>query len=81
MVNMLAFLDPGPFHVPKYRGPEVADLREFAEIMRRLFIPYYEEARRYWERARNDDFFDDPNEVWLYLSSTSQAIIARYAES
>ena len=69
LVDVLSFLDPGPFHVPEYRGPRVADLREFAEIMRRLFVPYYEEARQYWDRARADDFFaDDPNELWPYLS-------------
>jgi hypothetical protein len=49
--------------------------------MRRLFVPYYEEARRYWDQAKADDYFDDPNEVWLYLPATSQAIIVRYAGS
>ena len=37
---------------------KIADLKEFVEIMRRLYIPYWEEARHYWHRALNDGFHD-----------------------
>lgn len=33
-------------------------MTEFIEIMRRLYLPYWEEARIYWERARKDGFHD-----------------------
>lgn len=79
LVEMLSFVDPGPHHQPDYAGPYVKDLREFSEIMRRLFVPYYEEARLYWSQAIEDQMFDDANEVWLYLPSTCKALVARYS--
>ena len=33
--------------------------KELAEIIRRLHIPHYEEARRYLERASSDGFIDN----------------------
>ena len=33
-------------------------MTEFIEIMRRLHLPYWEEARLCWERAYNDGFHD-----------------------
>jgi hypothetical protein len=78
LVEMLSFIDAGPYHEPKYQGPQVGDFREFAEIMRRLFVPYYEEARLYWDRAKEDGYFDDANEVWLYLPATSESVVRRY---
>jgi hypothetical protein len=78
LVNLLAFIDVGPLHNPTYSGPGVADLRELTEIARRLFVPYYEEARCYWRRAKEDGFFEDANEAWPYLPDTSLAIIQRF---
>jgi len=34
------------------------DMTSFIEIMRRLYLPYWEEARQYWERAFKDGFHD-----------------------
>ncbi len=34
------------------------NISEFTEIMRRLYLPYWEEARQYWERAFSDGFHD-----------------------
>ena len=34
------------------------DIKEFTEMLRRLYIPNYEEARQYWSQARNEGFFD-----------------------
>ena len=31
---------------------------EFLEILRRLMIPYYEEARQYFSRAENDGLIE-----------------------
>ena len=45
---LLAFLDPGEVIASTYHGPDLKDMREFVEIIRRLHVPYYEEARLYW---------------------------------
>ena len=45
IAELLSFIDPGPKQEPKYTGPGVKDLRAYIEFMRRLTIPYYEDAR------------------------------------
>jgi hypothetical protein len=37
---------------------KLADIVEFVGIMRRLYLSYWEEARQYWETARQDGFHD-----------------------
>src|SRR4051794_21693879 len=44
MINMLAMIERERAHDEDYSGPEVDDLREWVELMRRFFIPYYESA-------------------------------------
>jgi hypothetical protein len=78
LVEMLAFLDPGPDHVPRFTGPRVRDVRELVEIVRRLHVPYYEEARLYWDRARRDGFFDGMNEVVIFLPFTLKSLVEKY---
>lgn len=80
MSRLLSFLDAGPYHEPDYKGPRVRDLRGFVEIVRRLTIPYYEEARLYWGRALADGFFEGANPVWIYLPETLKSLIERYEE-
>ena len=50
--HLLTFLDAGEYHQRDYQGPEVRNVREWVELFRRLQLPYYEEARLYWGRAR-----------------------------
>jgi hypothetical protein len=80
IVEMLSFIDVGDYHQRDYRGPTASDLREWTEVARRLFIPHYEEARLYWDRARADGFFEGANELWPYLPSTLELLIERYGE-
>jgi hypothetical protein len=65
----------------EYRGPEAADLRELTEIMRRLLVTYYEEARQYWPDARDAGLLQDENEVSAYMPSTSNRLIERYVRT
>ena len=53
---------------------------EIVEIIRRLHIPHYEEARLYWERAKEDGFFagTSADAVWPYLPDTLKALIELY---
>lgn len=81
IANLLSFLDVGPYLEPEYSSPSVKDLREFVEIMRRLAIPYYEEARLYWSLAAYDGYFEGASESWLYLESTLKDIISTYGEA
>jgi hypothetical protein len=81
IVQITSFLDTGPYHQENYKGPEVSDLREFTELIRRVQIPYYEEARFYWDEAQKDGFFDSMNQVLLYLPETLKKLIDKYAES
>lgn len=52
---LLSFLDLGPYANTVYEGPRVKDMREFVHFMKRLILPYYEEASLYFEKAINDD--------------------------
>jgi len=52
--NMLHWLELSE----KKKIDDQFNISEFTEIMRRLYLPYWEEARQYWERAFSDGFHD-----------------------
>lgn len=79
MPRLLSFLDVGPHHAPQHLGAEIRDMREYVEFMRRLTIPYYEEARHYFQEAENDGYFDGANELWIYQSDTLKYLIEKYS--
>ena len=79
LVNILSMVDPGPNFIPEYRDL-IGNKREFMEFVRRVQIPYYEEARIYWDKAQSEGFFVDANEDWTYLPDTLKELIARYKE-
>lgn len=80
---LLGFLDLGPVHDPdQQRTMRVRSVREFVEIMRRLTLPYYEEARTLWGIATEGGFFEgDRNEIAVYLPETLKALIAQYGDA
>jgi hypothetical protein len=81
LAHLLPFLDLGRIHDPdEQHSPRVKNMREFVELMRRLTLPYYEEARVHWSTASEDGFFDSANEVWTYLPDTLKEIVERYGE-
>lgn len=77
LVRLLSIVDPGPYHCNEYSN-KVSNMRKFVDVIRRLHIPYYEEARLYWHEALADGFFNGANEVWMYLPRTLQELIERY---
>jgi hypothetical protein len=80
--NLLSMLDIGPLLAPN--GPQehgVADVRGYVDTIRRLHVPYYEEARRYFDSARSDGYFADHNEVSIFRPRTCLAIIERYGHA
>jgi len=80
MAHILSLIDVGPYHDPDFGGPRVRDVREYIEFVRRLTIPYYEEARQYWGKALDDGYFASANEVWIYLPENLKELIERYGE-
>lgn len=80
MSYLLSILDPGEKHQKTYSVPLVKDIREYVEIVRRLTIAHYEEARLYWTKALNDDFFADNNEINMYTISELKKLIVKYTK-
>ena len=51
------------------------------ELVRRLTIPHYEEARLYWDKAKQNGFFEGANEIWVYLPNNLRDLIQEYGEN
>jgi hypothetical protein len=81
VVEMLSFLDTGKVLQPEYRGHHVADLREWVQLARRLFVPYYEEARQFWSRADEAGLFDGANEISPYVPENLKRLIELYGDA
>lgn len=75
--QQLSFLDPGYIDT-RDNIPCIGSMKEYVEIMRRIAIPNYEEARRYWAQAEADGVFDGANEVSPYTQRTLTYILAEY---
>ncbi len=75
---LLSFLDVGTLLMREYKGARVKNLREFVEFMRRLTVPYYEEARLYFENLHADEDFvlDDS----IYNQENLIRIIQKYGK-
>jgi len=80
LVKLLRFIDVGKYHEPTFRGPWVKNLREWTKFFRRLQLPYYEEARLYWDKAIGDNFLGDLNPVSIYMPETLKSLIEQYCE-
>ena len=53
------------------------DLKEFIEVLRRLHVPYWEQARLYWEKALKDGYHDGCD----FSEKTLQSVIERYEDN
>lgn len=80
IAHMLAKVDVGEYHDRDGQSLGKVDLRNWTEIVRRLHIPYYEEARRHFREARSNGDLDGINEVALYLEDTLKQIVEDYAD-
>jgi len=80
LVELYAKLDPGEAFADEKELPMVLNLREYVNFMRRLTIPYYEEARKYWSDATNDGYFNGANEIWTFLPDNLRTLIEQYKE-
>lgn len=76
---LMSFLDLGIVHDPHFHiGCRISNFHEFVEFFRRLTIPYYEEARRYFPTAIQEGYFEDVNELVLYTPDYLRRLITRY---
>lgn len=77
MIYILKLIDQGIFHRSKFNEPEVADVLEYVEFVRRLTIPYYEEARLYFGHAESDVITKGLNEIRVYQPDILKSIIEK----
>jgi hypothetical protein len=66
------------FHLIDSYGVKEVDVREFGEFMRRLVIPYYEEAREYLGHAVEDGYFHNQTELVKSSSNDFRKVIEKY---
>lgn len=77
--QFLSMLDVGPILDPDGdHMQQPPERRSFVDTVRRLHIPYYEEARRYFSDATSDGWYSDQNEVSIFTPDTCESIIKRY---
>jgi len=77
LLNLIASVEP--FH-PNPSPPPVRreDVKEWAEMIRRLTVRLYEEARPFMGAARADGFVEGLSEATIYSKATLAAMIDRY---
>jgi len=79
-VYLTSWLDPGEEFTGVNRR-SVKSLREWVVLFRRLQVPYFEEARLYFDRAVNDGRLGGANEIYFYLPDHGlKDILEEYAE-
>ena len=78
LIALYNFLDKGSHKRQNYLGPDVEDMREFVDFMRRLTIPYYEEARLYWDMGIKDGYFTKQNAFVIFSPEFLQSLIEEY---
>lgn len=79
-IHLMSYLDVGPIHDPG--GPQTVnvDIRSWSELYRRLYLPYYEEARLYFEEARSAGFYEGHNELLPYIEDTLIRVIREFKQ-
>jgi hypothetical protein len=69
--DLLLLLDPA-------NSSESADPAEVLELIRRLHLPYYEEARRYRREAEGDDLLDGLDPAMFFRQEFLKEVAERY---
>lgn len=74
-----SFIDVGEYHIPEYDGVRFKNGREFATFIRRVQIPYFEEARHHFDKAIQDGLIDGQNELAIFDADFLKEICERYS--
>jgi hypothetical protein len=80
LVLLTSWIDPGKEFTRKFEKPGVKDLREWVVLMRRLHVPYYEEARFFFGQAHSDGNMGNSNQVYFYSPEGLQEMLREYPE-
>ncbi|MEG2992209.1 MAG: hypothetical protein RR818_12840 [Citrobacter sp.] len=77
LTYLLSHLTDGPIQQRMRRGSaqDLPNLDQFADFMRRVQVPFYEEARRLFGTQRVIDDFSDANEYMPYCSDRLERMI------
>lgn len=78
MARILSFLDEDIYE-KTYSDCPITDMRNYVNTVRRLTIPYFEEAIQFWNDAKNDGYFANVNDVQVYEADTLKALIVKYS--
>ena len=78
LTYLMSFLSPGPLIVRRAEQgrPEVNNLDEFVDLVRRVQTPYYEEARCHFRNPDVLEHFETSNEVDPYFETSLRRIIS-----
>ena len=76
--HLMAFLSHGPLRAnPDHpTKPRVANIDQFVDLVRRLHVPHYEEARGHFDNNGVRDAMSDANEYYPYIGKVMQKIAA-----
>jgi hypothetical protein len=61
-----------------FQDKRLEDKEELTEIIRRLHIPYYEQARQYWRNAKEDEMFVGMHPTRMFHQDIILEIIDKY---
>ncbi|MGL5378965.1 hypothetical protein [Clostridium sp.] len=78
-VYLLSFLDKDLYY---HSNPDVqaVNLREWNDLFMRVQVSYYEEARRYWDKALADGYYDDSNDFIMCSQANLKSIVLKYGD-
>jgi hypothetical protein len=79
LATLLSLLAPG--RPAGNREDGVTSIDEWAELVRRVQVPHYEEARQYWADAKADGFFAEPEQQAPYSQATLIRVLERYGHA
>ncbi len=83
LTSLLSMLSLGPIKLMDSQESysKIVDTDKFIDLIRRVQIPYYEEARRHFHESALLEEFSDSNEVYPYVSEELKRIINTYNNS
>lgn len=80
-LNMIfSYLDEGITISPERVGVQVKDIREFILFAKRLTVPYFEEARLYFDQAKSNGYFDGDDGPYVYSIEKLKSIVQEFSE-
>ena len=76
--ELLSFLSPGPINGGS--RVTVADMNEFVDLVRRIQVPWYEQARKFWNAPQTREWFDAGDTYAPYLPENLERIAPQPVE-